>query len=69
MEEENHIQLTRREKDILCLIVKGCSTKNISSKLAITTNTVKEYRKRLLDKMNVHNGVELGYKASKLNLV
>ncbi len=51
--------LSEREKEILELIAKGISTKNISSKLGISISTVGTYRERIKKKLNIANNSEL----------
>ena len=46
-------QLTNREEQVLNLIFDDFSTKEISSKLGLTDNTVNTYRKRIIEKLNV----------------
>lgn len=48
------IGLTRREKEILLLIAKGSSNKDISRQLCITPYTVKNHVHNLLEKLQVH---------------
>jgi DNA-binding NarL/FixJ family response regulator len=48
-------KLTRREKEILKLIVQEHTTQEISEQLFISLNTVETHRKNLLQKLNVRN--------------
>ncbi len=61
--------LTIREFEILELLIKGYSTREISSFLNISPETVTTYRKKLLKKFKVKNCVELIYVLMKLNLL
>ncbi|AJS57267.1 response regulator transcription factor [Paenibacillus sp. IHBB 10380] len=54
--EEN--PLTVREKEVLALIADGMNTKEIASKLFITTGTVRNYISVILDKLGVSNRIE-----------
>jgi DNA-binding CsgD family transcriptional regulator len=47
--------LSSRELEILRLIKQGFKTKEISSKLQITTNTIKSHRRNMLKKLEVNN--------------
>lgn len=47
--------LTRREKEVLRLIVDEYTTQEISEKLFISLNTVESHRKNLLSKLNARN--------------
>lgn len=52
-------KLTRREKDILRLIVLENSAQEIADKLFISPNTVETHRRHLLEKLNVKNSAGL----------
>jgi len=49
------VQLTRREKEILVLISREFSTRQIADELFISPNTVETHRKNLMSKLNVKN--------------
>lgn len=51
--------LTQREKEILTLIVKGCSNQEIADQLCISLPTVKTHRSNILGKCNVKNAASL----------
>ena len=65
----SNIQLSIREKEILDLIKKGLSSKEISSKLSLTVNTVNTYRKNLMNKFHAKNSAELVQIAMKQNII
>jgi DNA-binding CsgD family transcriptional regulator len=52
------LNLTRREKEILILISKGYSSKQIAGKLNISTNTVNNHRRNILCKTGCLNTFE-----------
>jgi DNA-binding NarL/FixJ family response regulator len=54
---------TRREKDVLELLVKGLCAKEIANKLFISESTVITHKKNLKEKFNAKNTVELISKA------
>ncbi|MGF7048126.1 two-component system response regulator DesR [Paenibacillus sp. DS2015] len=54
--EEN--PLTERETEVLALVADGMNTKEIASKLYITTGTVRNYISVILDKLGVSNRIE-----------
>ena len=47
--------LTRREREVLDLICRGCNQQTIAAKLHIATATVDTYRKRIYEKLGVHH--------------
>ena len=46
--------LTDREHEVLDLLAKGMTNKQIADQLVITTNTVKRHLKSIFEKLNVH---------------
>lgn len=62
-------QLTRRERDILLLMVEGYGSKEIADRLDLSVNTINNQKNRLLKKYDVHNAVALVSKLSKLGYV
>jgi len=51
--------LTRRERDVVGLLVAGCSTREIARRTHLTASTVNTYLKRIFSKIGVHSRVEL----------
>jgi len=51
--------LTRRERDVLELIVEGLSSKMIASELGISMKTVEAHRTSTMQKMQARNAAEL----------
>lgn len=51
--------ITRREKEILCLIADGYTNPEIAEKLFISPSTVDSHRKNLLAKLNMKNTASL----------
>jgi DNA-binding NarL/FixJ family response regulator len=62
-------QLTRREKEILQLIVAEHTNQEIADKLFLSERTVKNHRMSLLHKLNVKNSIGLARIALELGLV
>lgn len=58
--KEEH--LTAREREIIQLVKKGFSNKEISEILFISVNTVKKHLQNLYEKLNVTNRTELCYR-------
>ena len=63
------ISLTKREEEILRLIVKGFSSEEISTKLFISKETVYRHRKNMIKKTNVKNTKNLAIRAIAENWV
>lgn len=61
--------LSQRELQVLIMISRGMRTNAISEKLNLSPKTVSTYRKRLHDKLNVSNDVEMMHLAIKHGLL
>lgn len=61
--------LTKREKEILELIVKGMTSREIAEKLYISPRTVDTHRANLMGKLEIKNTAELVRYALEKNLV
>ena len=57
--------LTERENDVLYLLLKGMTNKQIAQKLNITHHTVKAHIEHIFVKNNVHSRIELILKLVK----
>ena len=55
----NYKELTTREGEILQLIAEGYSNKEIAKLMYISVKTVETHRTHLMDKLDIHNSVEL----------
>lgn len=53
--ENEHVRLTKREKEVLKLIAIGDTTPIISNKLFIAASTVETHRRNLIEKTGVRN--------------
>ncbi len=51
--------LTRRERETLQLIAEGRDTKEIASRLHISTKTVDTHRRKIMEKLDLHSIAEL----------
>jgi DNA-binding NarL/FixJ family response regulator len=60
---------SKREKEVLELLSRGLSSREISRKLFITEKTVESHRKHLVEKAEVRNTVELIAYASARGLI
>ena len=61
--------LSKREVEVLTLLAKGFPNKEISESLAITTETVKQHRKKIKHKTGCRNIVELVHFAQAFDLI
>ncbi len=61
--------LSQRELQVLIMISRGMRTNKISEKLNLSPKTVSTYRKRLHDKLDVSNDVEMMHLAIKHGLL
>ncbi len=62
-------QLTKKEFQILKLILSGKTNKEISEELQNSTRTIETHRFKLMKKMHVKNSIELSAKASQFGLI
>jgi DNA-binding NarL/FixJ family response regulator len=63
------VEFSEREVEIIDLICRECTNKEISDKLFISVRTVEGHRLKILEKMNVKNTVGLVVYAIKMGLV
>jgi DNA-binding NarL/FixJ family response regulator len=61
--------LTKREKEIMVLIVQGLSSQEIADKLFLSVRTVENHRFNLIQKLDVKNTAALVKKAFEMGLV
>jgi two-component system response regulator FixJ len=66
---DNSIELTKREGEILQLIVSGSTNKQIAKQLSRSERTVEFHRNRLMRKMAAHNAAELVRQAIGLGII
>ncbi len=62
-------EVTPREKEVLELVARGNSTKQIADLLGISVRTVESHRINMLKKMKVNNSAELIKKAIELKIL
>ena len=65
----NAPELTSREKEILDLLAKGYTATQIAEALSLSPETIRWYRKRLLEKFDVANTPELVFQARELGVI
>jgi predicted ATPase/DNA-binding CsgD family transcriptional regulator len=61
--------LTRREQEILAMLVDHCSNKEIASSLSLSVNSVKWYARQIYGKLGVENRHQVAARASELGLL
>jgi two-component system uhpT operon response regulator UhpA len=51
--------LSKREREVLDLILQGTQVKDISVSLELKSNTISTFKKNILSKVGVSNNIEL----------
>ncbi|MFH1138296.1 MAG: response regulator transcription factor [Pseudomonadota bacterium] len=69
MQETHSKSLTKRETEVLRLIVEGFSSKEIAEKLFLSPKTVENHRTNLMNKLDVHDVIGLVKHAVATGLV
>lgn len=57
--KEQHVKMTKREEDVMNLLVQGMTNKKIGKAFGISDHTVRDHVSSLLKKHNAMNRVEL----------
>ena len=68
-QSRNYATLTRREKEIMCLVALGKSNKEISNEMFISVNTAETHRKNIKVKLKVNSTFELYQYAIAFDLI
>jgi FixJ family two-component response regulator len=63
-----HASLSRRESEVMALVVSGCLNKQVATVLGISEVTVKAHRGRMMRKMNVDSLADLVRMATRLGI-
>jgi two component transcriptional regulator, LuxR family len=66
---EPHKLLSNREYQVFLLIATGKSINEIAEQLSLSDKTIRTYRDRLMEKMDIRNDVELTHYAIKHKLI
>jgi two-component system response regulator DegU len=66
---EDPYGLTRREKEILRMVIDGQHNKQISESFGKSVRTIETHRFNIMKKLNVNNAIDMVNKAVKENLV
>ncbi|KRS21653.1 LuxR family transcriptional regulator [Alishewanella sp. WH16-1] len=67
--DDPYKNLTDREREVFHLVIAGASTKDIARTLDISVKTAENHRGKVLEKLNMHNSVELVRYAAKKGLL
>ncbi len=68
LERQDAVQLTKREREVLELICRGCSQQAIATQLSIAPATVDTHRKRICEKLGVHSERDIPLAAYRAGL-
>jgi FixJ family two-component response regulator len=66
--QDRYTSLSRREREVMALVVTGLLNKQVGSELGISEITVKAHRGQVMRKMNAHSLADLVTLAAKLRL-
>ena len=66
---EDHYHLTKREREILRMVIDGKPNKHIADSLEKSVRTVETHRFNIMKKLGVNNAIDMVNKAVKENLV
>ena len=61
--------LTKREREVLILMLQGAQVKEISASLELKSNTISTFKKSIFSKTGVTNNIELFKLAQEHNIV
>jgi two-component system, NarL family, response regulator LiaR len=68
-QSDDNVKLTKREKEILALVVEGLSNKEIAKRLFLSNSTIQFHVSNVLSKLGVSKRTEAAYLALKQKLV
>ena len=69
IKDDEYGSLTPREQEIMRLLAEGLSVKEIAAKLYISPKTVENHRSNIMNKLGLHNAIELIRYAARLGLI
>ena len=59
MDDATPKRLSKREHEVLTLIVDGLANKDIADRLQLSVRTAEKHRQRIMEKMGIHRATEL----------
>ena len=66
---DHNVKLTRREVEVLTLVVQGSSSKEVADQLFVSKRTVDFHLANIYDKLHVSNRVQAFRRATRLGLI
>ncbi len=63
------VVVSQREREVLQLMTRGLTVKEIAHALYLSTHTIISHKKNLLDKFEARNSIDLIVKAIKLHII
>jgi DNA-binding NarL/FixJ family response regulator len=66
---EPGVHITNRELEVLELLSKGHTSKEIAQELFVSTHTIESHKKNLIHKMESKNAIDLVVKAIRLSII
>ena len=67
--EDRFIRLTKREMEVLSLVIEGRSSKDVADALYVSKRTVDFHLANVYDKLQVSNRVQAFRRAARLGLI
>ena len=67
--EEEAVKLTKREIEVLTLVIEGKSSKEVADMLYVSKRTVDFHLANIYDKLQVSNRVQAFRRAARLGLI
>ena len=67
--EDTSVKLTRREGEVLTLVIEGKSSKEVADQLFVSKRTVDFHLANIYDKLNVTNRVQAFREATRRGLI
>lgn len=69
VQENRAIRLTKRELEVLTLVIEGKSSKDVADALYVSKRTVDFHLANIYDKLQVSNRVQAFRRATRLGLI
>lgn len=69
LHDSSYETLTPRQQEVMRLLAAGYSNKRVADELCISPKTVENHRSQIMEKLGLHNSVELGQFAARIGLI